>query len=132
MITTHRSSLLALADEPLGSGVWWSAVARALDDLTERLAADAVLDAGPDGALDRAVTDEPTLANRATSANSERMALQVRVYELRRFVAEHAGDPDQVEHVATHVAFVAKGERHYEQKVRAVVWDSLTRDIGGE
>jgi hypothetical protein len=132
MITTHRSSLLALADEPVASGVWWSAVARALDDLADRLAADALLDAGPDGALERAVDDEPTLVNRATSANSERMGLQVRVFELRRFVAAHAGDPDQVEPVAGRLRGVAKGEHHYEKRVRAVVWDSLSRDIGGE
>lgn len=132
MIATHRSSLLTLAAEPVASGVWWSAVARALDDLADRLDADAAMDAGPDGALERAVTDEPTLANRATSANSERMALQVRVFELRRFVAAHAGDPEQVEQVAAELAIVAKGEWHYEQRVRAVVWDSLSRDIGGE
>jgi len=132
MTATYHSTLATLAQTPAASGVWWSSVARALDELAERLDADAVVDDGPDGALQRAVNEEPTLINRANSANAERMAVQVRVFELRRFVAEHAGDPDKVEHVAGELASISEAEVHYQRKVRAVVWDSLTQDIGGE
>ena len=132
MSTTYYSSLAALAETHMATGVWWSAVARALDDLAQRLEDEAAVDAGPDGALRRAVNDEPTLANRADSANAERMALQVRVRQLRLVVTESAGDPDQVANVATELRSLADGEERYQRKVREVVWDSLTRDIGGE
>lgn len=132
MSTTYYSSLSTLADEPVASGVWWSSVARALDELAERLDQEAAIDGGPDGALEKAVREEPTLANRANSANAERMALQVRVFELRQFVTANAGDPDQVAYVAQELAKVSETEVKYVHKVRAVVWDSLTQDIGGE
>lgn len=132
MSTTYYSSLAALAETHMATGVWWSAVARALDDLAQRLEDEAAVDAGPDGALRRAVNDEPTLANRADSANAERMALQVRVHQLRLVVTEHAGAPEQVAHVATELRSLADGEERYQRKVREVVWDSLTREIEGE
>ena len=132
MSTTYYSSLAALAETHMATGVWWSAVARALDDLAQRLEDEAAVDAGPDGALRRAVNDEPTLANRADSANAERVALQVRVRHLRLVVTESAGDPDQVAYVAAELRSLADGEERYQRKVREVVWDSLTRDIGGE
>ena len=132
MSTAYYSSLTTLADSPAATGVWWSSVARALDDLAARLETDAAVDAGPDGALEKAVREEPTLANRANSANAERMALQVRVFELRKFVTEHAGDPEHVAHVAAQLAALCETEVKYQRKVRAVVWDSLTQDIGGE
>jgi hypothetical protein len=130
--TTYHSSLSTLAESPAASGVWWSSVARALDDLAARLEAEAAVDAGPDGALKRAVDDEPTLAARANSVNAERMALQVRVHELRGIVSAHAGDREHVDMVAKELALLSEGEINYQRKVRAVVWDSLTRDIGGE
>lgn len=132
MTATYHSSLTTLAESPVASGVWWSAVAKSLDELAERLELDAAVDAGPDGALNRAVADEPTLANRANSANAQRMALQVRVFELRRLVSQSAGDPDLVEQVARDLASISEAEVAYQRKVRAVVWDSLTQDIGGE
>ena len=132
MSTTYYSSLAALAETHMATGVWWSAVARALDDLAQRLEDEAAVDAGPDGALRRAVNDEPTLANRADSANAERVALQVRVRHLRLVVTESAGDPDQVAYVAAELRLLADGEERYQRTVREVVWDSLTRDIGGE
>lgn len=132
MSTTYHSTLASLAESPVASGVWWSAVARSLDELAERLELDAAVDSGPGGALEQAVTDEPTLANRANSAAAQRMALQVRVFELRRLVSSAAGDPDLVEKVATELASISETEVKYQRKVRAVVWDSLTQDIGGE
>ena len=132
MSATYYSTLSTLAESPAASGVWWSSVARALDELMEKLEQDAAVDAGPDGSLEKAVREEPTLANRANSANAERMALQVRVFELRQFVSANAGDAEHVDYVAAELAKVSETEVKYQQKVRAVVWDSLTQDIGGE
>lgn len=132
MSTTYYSTLTTLAESPAASGVWWSSVARALDELMEKLEQEAAIDAGPDGALEKAVREEPTLSARANSANAERMALQVRVFELRQFVSANAGEAEHVEYVAAELAKVSETEVKYRQKVRAVVWDSLTQDIGGE
>lgn len=132
MSTTLHSSLAALAASPQASGIWWSAVAKALDALAERLELDAVVDSGPGGALEMAVTDDPTLASRANNAAAQRMALQVRVFELRQMVTRVAGAPDSVDEVAHRLGAVAEAEVKYQRRVRAVVWDSVALDIGGE
>ncbi len=132
MSTTYYSSLETLADAPAATGVWWSSVARALDDLDERLAHEALIDEGPDGALEEAVAREPSLSNRATEAGKELSALVEKSRELRRIVASSAGDPEQVAVVAAELMALAEAEGRYRRRVRSVVWDSLTRDIGGE
>ena len=132
MSTTYYSSLESLSEAPVATGVWWSSVARALDDLDDRLAEEALVDKGPDGALNEAVAREPSLSNRAIEAEKELSRLVESSRRLRRTVAESAGDADKVAEVASELAALAVAEEHYRRRVRAVVWDSLTRDIGGE
>jgi hypothetical protein len=132
MTTTYYSSLAALAEEPSASAVWWTSVARALDELSERLNLEALVDEGPEGALDEAVSREPSLSNRATKASRDLATLMEHTREVRRLVTREAGNPDHVADVAAQLLVLARAEEDYRRHVRSVVWDSLTRDIGGE
>lgn len=132
MTITHYSSLETLADTQEISGAWWVAVARALDDLDERLAEDVAEDEGPRGALMEAVDREPSLANDATRLVADHDRLIERARRLRRLVAQVAGDHRQASAVAAELATLAEAEERYRRRSRTVFWDSFSRDIGGE
>jgi hypothetical protein len=132
MTVTHDSSLEALADHPAPSGAWWASVARALDDLDERLAQDFVADEGPEGAFVEAVTREPSLSNETARLLADHARLVERVRRLRRFVAQVAGDPEQASPVSLELGVLAEAEDRYRRRSRGLFWDSFTRDIGGE
>jgi erythromycin esterase-like protein len=132
MTVTHYSSLETLAGTHEPSGAWWVAVARALDDLDERLAEDTAVDEGPTGAFVDAVTRQPSLSNDTTRLAADHARLIERARCLRRLVAEVAGDPGQASAVAAELAGLAAAEERYRQRSRAVFWDSFSRDIGGE
>ena len=93
MTVTHYSSLGTLAGTIEPSGAWWVSVARALDDLDERLAEDTAVDEGPTGAFADAVSREPSLSNGTTRLAADHARLVERARQLRRLVAEVAGDP---------------------------------------
>lgn len=132
MTITHYSSLETLADTQEISGAWWVSVARALDDLDERLAEDIAEDEGPRGALVEAVDREPSLANDATRLVADHDRLIERARRLRRLVAQVAGDHRQASAVAAELATLAEAEERYRRRSRTVFWDSFSRDIGGE
>ena len=137
MTVTHYSSLATLAgtdhrDGTYRGGAWWASVARALDDLDERLAQDAMVDAGPAGALVDAVDREPSLSNDALRLIDDHARLAERARRLRRQVAAVAGDQAAAPAVAAELAALAAAEDRYQQRSRALFWDSFARDIGGE
>jgi hypothetical protein len=132
MTVTHYSSLGTLAGTIEPSGAWWVSVARALDDLDERLAQDTAVDEGPAGAFADAVSREPSLSNGATRLAADHARLVERAQRLRRLVSQVAGDPSQAAAVAAELATLAAAEETYRQRSRAVFWDSFSRDIGGE
>lgn len=132
MTVTYYSSLETLAGTHEPSGAWWVSVARALDDLDERLAEDVTEDEGPTGAFSEAVTRDPSLANDATKLVKDHALLIERARRLRRLVAEVAGDHRQAPAVAAELATLAEGEDRYRRRSRSVFWDSFSRDIGGE
>jgi hypothetical protein len=51
---------------------------------------------------------------------------------LRRRLSDVAGDPDEVAGVAHELEAIAAEERSYRRRSRAIVVDSVNRDIGGE
>jgi hypothetical protein len=132
MTVTHYSSLETLAGTSEPSGAWWVSVARALDELDERLAEDTAVDQGPGGAFVDAVGREPSLSNDTTRLAADHARLIERARRLRRLVAQVAGDPGQAPAVAAELATLAEAEEKYRQRSRAVFWDSFSRDIGGE
>ncbi len=132
MSIAHSTSLAALADTGGPSAAWWAAVARALDSLDERLSEDAIADDGPAGSFAQAVWRAPVLANAVAKLRAERGRLADRVRGLRRTVATAAGDGDQVGAVSAEVGALAAAEDRYRRRSRELVWESFTRDIGGE
>ena len=132
MSVTHYSSLETLAETIEPSGAWWVSVARALDDLDERLAEDAAVDEGPSGAFVDAVSRAPSLANDTTRLVADHERLVQRARRLRRLVAQVAGDHRQAPAVAAELATLADAEDTYRRRSRSVFWDSFSRDIGGE
>lgn len=132
MTITHYSSLETLAGTQEPSGAWWVSVARALDDLDERLAEDTAVDEGPAGAFVDAVTRDPSLSNDTTRLVADHARLVERARRLRRLVAQVAGDAQQAPAVADELATLAMAEDRYRQRSRSVFWDSFSRDIGGE
>ncbi len=132
MTVTHYSSLETLAGTYESSGAWWVSVARALDDLDERLAEDTAVDAGPAGAFVDAVSRQPSLSNDTTRLIADHTRLIEQARQLRRHVAQVAGDAEQAPAVAAELATLAEAEDRYRRKSRTVFWDSFSRDIGGE
>jgi hypothetical protein len=132
MTIAHHSALFDLAHADDRSATWWMAVARALDDLDERLALDAEEDDGPEGAFDASVERAPSLANEVTRLRADRIRLIERARRLRRVVAMVAGDPTQIPPVTGELEVLSAAEGRYRERSRAVFWDSFTRDIGGE
>jgi hypothetical protein len=132
MTVTYYSSLGTLAGTIEPSGAWWVSVARALDDLSERLVEDIAVDGGPTGAFADAVGREPSLANDTMRLAADHARLVERARRLRRFVAQIAGDSQQAPAVAAELATLAEAEDKYRERSRAVFWDSFSRDIGGE
>jgi hypothetical protein len=132
MTVTHYSSLETLAGTYESSGAWWVAVARALDDLDERLAEDTAVDGGPAGAFVDAVSRQPSLSNDTTRLIADHTRLIEQARQLRRHVAQVAGDAEQAPAVAAELATLAEAEDRYRRKSRTVFWDSFSRDIGGE
>jgi hypothetical protein len=132
MTVTHYSSLETLAGTYESTGAWWVSVARALDDLDERLAEDTAVDGGPAGAFVDAVSRQPSLSNDTRRLSADHARLIERARQLRRHVADVAGDAEQAPAVAAELATLAEAEARYRQKSRTVFWDSFSRDIGGE
>lgn len=132
MSVTHYSSLEALAEIETPTATWWLSVARALDDLDERLAEDAVDDGGPTGSFTEAVSRAPALASATARLTADHSRLADRVVRLRRLVAQVAGDARQAPAVSAELATLAQAEQNYRRRSRMVFWDSFTRDIGGE
>jgi hypothetical protein len=132
MTVMHYPSLQTLAGTDHRKASWWAAVARALDELDERLAEDAAVDHGPTGAFVEAVTRQPSLSNDATRLRDDHARLTERVRRLRRLVAEVAGDEGEARGVASELAALASAEDRHQQRSRSLFWDSFTRDIGGE
>ena len=132
MSTTYVPEIADLASDTRGDGTWWLAVCRALDSLTDRLTRDAATDDGPKGLVADALWTAPHLANAAARVRREREALRERVRLLRRRVSRVAGDPTAVDQVAYELAEVAAEEARYARRSREILWDSVTRDIGGE
>lgn len=132
MSVTHFPTLESLAGTDHRTASWWASVARALDDMDERLAQDAVVDEGPVGALVDAVTRQPALSNEAMRLRDDHARLTERARRLRRLVADAAGDDSQAPSVADELAALAQAEDRHQQRSRSLFWDSFTRDIGGE
>ena len=130
MSVTHYSSLEILAATDHQSASWWASLARALDDLDERLAQDAAGDEGPTGAFVDSVTRQPSLSNDATRLRDEHARLTERA--RRRLVAQVAEDDREAPAVAGELAALAAAEDRLQQRSRALFWDSFPRDIGGE
>ena len=121
MTVTHYSSLETLAETIEPSGAWWVSVARALDDLDERLAEDTAVDEGPTGAFADAVSREPSLSNDTTRLVADHARLVERARRLRRLVAQVAGDPSQAPAVAAELATLAEAEDTYRRAVASGV-----------
>jgi hypothetical protein len=132
MSTTYIPGIAELAEDSRGNGAWWLAVTRALDDLLDRLMHDAATEDGPSGTVAEALWTAPHLASAAARVRREREALRDRVRLLRRRVSAVAGDPTAVEQVAHELAAVAAEDAAYSRRSRELVWDSVSRDIGGE
>lgn len=132
MSVTNYSSLETLAATDHRNAAWWASVARALDDLDERLAQDAAVDEGPTGAFVESVIREPSLSNDATRLSDDHARLTERARRLRRLVAQVAGDDREAPAVAGELAALAAAEDRHQQRARALFWDSFARDIGGE
>jgi DNA-binding transcriptional ArsR family regulator len=132
MSVAHYDSLETLAGADQTTASWWASVARALDDLHERLSSGAAVEDGPMGALAEAVIRQPALSNHATRLREDHARLAERTRRLRRHVAQVAGDEREAPPVARELAALAAAEARQEQRSRSLLWDSLTRDIGGE
>lgn len=132
MATTYVPGIAELAEDSRGDGTWWLGVSRALDGLLDRLTRDAAQEDGPSGTVAEALWTAPHLASAADRLRHEREALRERVRLLRRRVSALAGDPTAVEQVAHELAAVAAEDAKYARRSRELVWDSVSRDIGGE
>ena len=132
MTIAHHTVIFDLAHADDRSATWWAAVARALDELDERLALDALEDDGPEGAFGASVERAPSLANEVTRLRADRNRLIERARRLRGVVATVAGDALQIPAVAGELAVIDAAESRYAERSRAVFWDSFSRDIGGE
>lgn len=132
MTIAHYPSLKSLARTDLRNASWWASVARALDQLDERLAQDAATDQGPRGAFVEAVAREPSLSNEASRLRVDHARLVERVRRLRALVAEVAGDRQAASAVSEELAALAATEDRHQRRSRSLFWDSFTRDIGGE
>jgi hypothetical protein len=132
MTVTYHPSLETLAGTDDRSATWWASVARALDDLDERLAEDAAVDDGPTGAFVEAVTRQPALSNGANRLRDDHAQLAERARRLRGRVAQVAGDDREAPAVARELAALAAAEDRHQQRSRTLFWDSFTRDFGGE
>ena len=132
MSTTYVSELSQVAADTRGGGSWWLAVSRALDALTDRLRRDELVDDGPSGDFAAAVWAAPNLAPKASRLSRDRVALLDRVRQLRQRLSSVAGDPAQVDDVARELGEVARQEERYRRLSNELVWDSVSRDIGGE
>jgi hypothetical protein len=132
MTVTYYPSLQTLAGTDHRSAAWWTSVARALDDLDERLAQDAAADDGPTGAFVQAVSRQPSLSNDASRLRDDLARLTERARRLRRLVAQVAGDDREGSAVARELAALAAAEDRHQRRSRALFWDSFVRDIGGE
>lgn len=132
MTVTHYPSLESLAGSEHRTASWWASVARALDDLDDRLAQDAAIDDGPTGAFVDAITREPSLSNEADRLRIDHARLVERARRLRRLVSRVAGDEREATAVAEELAAIAAAENRHRIRSRSLFWDSFTRDIGGE
>lgn len=132
MSTTYAPGIAELAEDNRGDGTWWLAVSRALDSLLDRLTRDAAREDGPAGTVAETLWAAPHLASAAARVQHEREALRERVRILRRRVSALAGDPTAVDQVAHELAAVAAEDARYARRSRELVWDSVSRDIGGE
>ena len=130
MSVTHYSSLEILAATDQQNASSWASVARALNDLDERLAKDTAGDEGPTGALVDSVTRQPSLPNDATRLRDDHARLTERARS--RLVAQVAEDDREAPAVAGELAALAAAEDRHQLRSRALFWDSFPRDIGGE
>lgn len=132
MQTATSPSLTELAQDARPTAEWWVSVARALDDLGERLSIQVAADAGPSGAFADAIARDPSLSNPATQVTREGSKLIERVQALRKTVAGVAGDRYQASWIAAQLSSIAQAECTYLRKARSVLWDAHCRDLGGE
>lgn len=132
MSTVYATDLTTVASDPRAAATWWLAAARALDGLLDRLARDASVDDGPNGAIRQALWSAPHLSSHAQQLQREREALRDRARTLRRRLSRLAGDPTAVDQVAHELASMAVEESRYSRRSRELMWDSVARDIGGE
>lgn len=132
MTVTYYLSLESLAGTDHRNASWWASVARALDDLDDRITQDAAVDDGRTGAFVEAIKRQPSLSNDATRLRDDHARLAERARRLRRLVAQVAGDDQAASAVARELAVLAAAEERHQRRSRTLFWDSFTRDIGGE
>lgn len=132
MTVTHYPSLESLASTDVRNPSWWASVARSLDELDVRLQSDAAADEGPSGAFADSVSRDPSLANDARRLMDDHRLITERARRLRRLVATVAGDGRQAAAVAGELSLLAAAEQRYQERSRALFWDSFARDLGGE
>ena len=119
--------LARCADQDRGTPMWWSCLARNLDQLSEELEiADTV------GLVGQIVADAPHLAPAAVRLTSLESRIRVDVAELRLQVAALAGAPLADAVLADRLLVVLDDVRTLYREGDALLLDAYERDLGGE
>lgn len=111
----------------LGTAMWWSRLASAIDSLREQLAhADIV------GLSSQVVGDRPEMAAVALRLPELDDRTQAEAAQLRMQVAEKSGLRSEAMVVREAAKTLIQRVRQLEQQSSAVLYDAYLRDFGGE
>lgn len=130
MTVTHYPSLEALAGTDYRCASWWTSVARALDDLDERLGLEAPADYFRAGRRVEPVMGAPEPSDHTRRLQEDHARLTERARRLRRLVAEVAGDYHQAPAVAGELSALSEAEDRYRNRTALLIWDTPARGRG--
>lgn len=127
MSTVYSPSLMDLASSPLRGGGWWASVARALDNVDDRLSRST-----PSAPAVPDLDGRPDLIPPAVAITREGTRVRARIGRLRTMVRRVAGDRGYEATVSAELAIIARDVDRLERRSRWILWESVNRDLGGE
>ncbi|MGD9954499.1 MAG: hypothetical protein AB7O74_11945 [Candidatus Nanopelagicales bacterium] len=124
----HR--LVELVALPEDTALWWTAMARRLDELDVAFWEHRSVMEGPSGLFAEVLAAEPRLAFALRACGREIDALAAELGRMRLLLAASMGQDDGVARVAASVADLVSAVRAHQGHVHTVLHEAFLVDIG--
>jgi hypothetical protein len=131
-VSLERS--LARVDELLvgraNTGLWWSALSRAVDDVGRAFAAHRAQGAGPDGLHVQILEQEPRLAFDVRGLERDHEEVAQDIAELRELLVGCPHQPSGMAQALAATTEVVARIRGYQRRLSTVLHEVYLRDLG--